>query len=1265
MHTIAARWLSAILVTLLVSPSQSSHGGQLRIGVACTDCLVTWSLFTSSVYNAVVTEVKAQNATSLFAVETLLMDTFTTAEALAEALRNFTHIVASSTLVPNIFVAAETLVQNITITVMDPIEVPSSLTNRTQVIALRDDQVGFLAGVVAGAQSVSGNVAYVGGPRSAAINNMRAGFFSGVLSVCPACSILVTNLGAFSKLSINSTAVVAALRAKGPDVVWTAGGSGGSQVLTQLALAGVEVIGVDADEFTTTLGAYTNTTVATQLLTSSMKLAGEAARVAVRGLIADHDNYVLQNRIIGAQDNAVQLAPCHTSCSRWSGRANDSALMVQRGLQSGRQSTGVNIDTGNIITADRRQTSISVSRVAVSAAQQVELRPGYAQVVSCWGLMVVFDGQWDRLATYDDALMTIVSFLGVTPPSLAPPLGGGHSLVSLTLDNSTSLEAVILVGGYQRGVMSNKSFSLISTCQTPGTCTDYAVWHSVTNTVLAPTIVVPDMAYHAASSRPRTNIFYVAGGLTTNGAALQDIWRVQCRVDNITTYRVLCTWSVLVTTTATFPALYNFSFAVWLGDPSASPAAETSSDVFVLAGGDSGLLAWCSPFTLKPLWVLETAELAPLGIAMPRRPCIYRHDALAVVLLGAGTSGQSIFLRADVTLPASARISVGVRDGLTPSVLATLTQGQLSCDVLQASSEVVATTVAFAGWDTALYHATFRQVLLVDVNSTSSTSGMVAYSMPVLACDAKRHLVRSSSLEQCIICETSITEDDVCSPATLETNDGGSNGLEVGSIIGIVIGVAVAFLAGVLLGCIALGVGVNFRQLRTVPAPLQFPLAFVFVALANTSKSWQREPRAAAHRVKMIRRLVAAAAAKHSCYEVRVVGDSCLLVASNAKSALHFSLALLELRRKGPPACVDNDTADRSMWDRWRPRGDAWPDEVPVRLVVHYGSRVEIRASHGGAFDYYGPDVDEAIAARWCVDGALREVALSAPALEALHTAGVDLERVNGFALTESIGSSSYKILRSVDGGLRKQPSTTDIVVPSTSFGIGPTASLDDVKVDLPDFTMEDDGDAGAGMLEYDGRTSGDRQGATVSGVNGAHSSSRANHVPVDPLHVLNAIETQQLTQIVSWALEAASAPLPEQQRAKFLKRLCHQNIVPYDLIPASTTSKGAGSASPLPSHGKREVPGPTPQGKGVSVTSMSSSTATTTGGALNRVAASLLRQMDTLELRSILTHLSSHADDRNTGDATDEWEASQRPQNRSTGSKGTPLQRAAGREEW
>jgi class 3 adenylate cyclase len=1240
MHAVSV--LCGLLLSLLVLPGPSHGGSPRRIGVACTDCQVTWSLFTSSIYYAVEAEIAAQNATSNFTIETVSMDTLATIDALAAALRPLFHIVVSASLSPNVFLAAQQLVPNITITVMDPTDVPANIANRTQVIALRDDQVGFLAGVVAGAQSVIGSVAYVGGPRGSAINNMRAGFFSGVTSVCPSCAILVTNLAAFSKLSINDTAIVAALRAQGPDVVWTAGGSGGSQVLTRLALSGVAVIGVDADEYTTTLAAYANTTAATFLLTSSMKLSGTAAAVAVRGLIADPTSYVLQNRIIGASDNVVALAPCHASCSRWSGRASDSASLTQAGLQSGRQSTGVNIDTG-AITTDRRETSVSVLRPPISAAQQVTLKGGYVQVVSCWGQLLVFDGRWDKLATYDDALMTIVPILIVDPPSLAPVLSGGYTLVTITVNNATGQEAVILTGGTQDGAVTNGSFALMSPCSAAGTCTDRAAWRRVNS--IANNISVPPMEYHAASSRPGTSTFYAAGGRMANLTVLRSVWRVQCA---LATTQVQCFWSMLSTRLPS--ALFNFTFAVWMGNPS-MPWVEDPSDVFVVAG--SAVLAWSTPFDVLTDWESEYAQLFTLGLSPRQRPCLYRHDSRVIVFLGLGGSGQSMYLRPDKTLASAARLTVGTRDGIIPSALATLTRSTVSCDVLDPAADVTPTSVAFSGWDTSLYHAAHRQVFMIDMSGATSTAGLLGYSMPVISCDTRRDLVRSHTLEQCVICETRIVEG-VCTPTNIDNEGGSGNSLSVGSIVGIVAGVAVAFTLGLLVGCVALGVGLPLRHLRTVQPPLQFPLAFVFVALVNTSKAWQREPGVAANRVKHFRRAVNAVAAKHNCYEVRTLGDSCLLVASKPQDALQLSLALMALRRASSDMYNAADKGAgmlRRAWHRMLPQGDTWPEDLPVRIVVHYGSRVEIRASHNGAYDYYGPDVDETIAARWCVDGALPEVALSGAVQAALESAKVDLEKQEGVELSEIVGSSSYKILRCVHGGaLRKLPSATEINAgEKASMSVVPTASLDDIKVDLPDFTMEDDADMGGpGMSMVCEGKSGDRAGGTPRG---------GSQVPVDSMHVLNAIEAQQLTQIVSWALEAAAAPLTQQQRSKFLKRLCHQNIVTYDAAPLpSTKTHVVGGDRSTPSQAK------------LSGTSLSSSTATaTTGGALHKVAASLLRQMDTLELRTILTHLSAQSDEgRFAGELTEEWEksAAQRPPHKSPGIKAAPIQRASSNRE-
>ena len=169
----------------------------------------------------------------------------------------------------------------------------------------RQDQAGFLAGMVAGLATESQIVTVIGDPNSIEGRNYRNGFSHGVLYTCPECRLLnidVANLDDGTEAS----ATVSTYFFVGCDVFFAAAGNAGDQALAAAAEAGAGVIGAGEDVYLTRFGGG-SALGAEHVLTSIYFDPGAAVYHA---LSAFHAGQPLSGaQTFTAANNAIVLAP--------------------------------------------------------------------------------------------------------------------------------------------------------------------------------------------------------------------------------------------------------------------------------------------------------------------------------------------------------------------------------------------------------------------------------------------------------------------------------------------------------------------------------------------------------------------------------------------------------------------------------------------------------------------------------------------------------------------------------------------------------------------------------------------------------------------------------------------------------------------------------------------------------------------------------------------------------------------------------------------
>lgn len=210
-------------------------------------------------------------------------------------------------------------------------------------LAFREDQIGFLAGVLAGMLSESQTVGVVAGPESPSVKKYRSGYKNGVTYVCPGCNVIGVYIDSLTDPARGKTAALSQI-AEGADVVFGAGGPTGSGAILGAAQDGVWVIGVAQDEYVTNFagGAADG---ADKLVSSAIKRADNAVYSAVKETVGGR--FRSGTAVFGAAEDGVGLAAFHDAESSVSADVQARLAEVLRMMASGELETGVDPFSGD------------------------------------------------------------------------------------------------------------------------------------------------------------------------------------------------------------------------------------------------------------------------------------------------------------------------------------------------------------------------------------------------------------------------------------------------------------------------------------------------------------------------------------------------------------------------------------------------------------------------------------------------------------------------------------------------------------------------------------------------------------------------------------------------------------------------------------------------------------------------------------------------------------------------------------------------------
>jgi basic membrane lipoprotein Med (substrate-binding protein (PBP1-ABC) superfamily) len=209
-------------------------------------------------------------------------------------------------------------------------------------LAFREDQMGFLAGALAGLTSESQTVGVVAGVDTPATRRLRSGYESGVRHVCAECTVLAIALDSSTDPARGRTAALSQT-AEGADVIFGVGGTTGSGAVLGATQQEVWAIGVDQDEYYTTFETGT-VDGSDRLLSSAVKRADNAIYSVIKDSVLGVPNPGA--RLFDASLAGVDLAPFHEAESAVSDEIKGQLAEVLRMLASGELDTGVDPLTG-------------------------------------------------------------------------------------------------------------------------------------------------------------------------------------------------------------------------------------------------------------------------------------------------------------------------------------------------------------------------------------------------------------------------------------------------------------------------------------------------------------------------------------------------------------------------------------------------------------------------------------------------------------------------------------------------------------------------------------------------------------------------------------------------------------------------------------------------------------------------------------------------------------------------------------------------------
>ncbi len=208
--------------------------------------------------------------------------------------------------------------------------------DNTMGLLFAEDQSGFVAGALAAMMSETGVIGIVCGMEIPPVIKFRKGYENGARYIDPGLKVLGVYIDSFVAPD-RGKAAAEAMIADGADVIFGAGGPTGSGGIVAAMEKGVYGIGVDQDEYYTTMGGGP----APNLLTSAMKRVDNAVYSAIKAFA--EDTFKGGHYMNNASNEGIGYAPFHDAADRVSKDVKARLDETLEKLADGSLETGVKL----------------------------------------------------------------------------------------------------------------------------------------------------------------------------------------------------------------------------------------------------------------------------------------------------------------------------------------------------------------------------------------------------------------------------------------------------------------------------------------------------------------------------------------------------------------------------------------------------------------------------------------------------------------------------------------------------------------------------------------------------------------------------------------------------------------------------------------------------------------------------------------------------------------------------------------------------------
>ena len=198
-------------------------------------------------------------------------------------------------------------------------------------LAFASEQVGYLAGTLAGLMTASDVVGGVGGMQIPPVQAFLEPYRYGAGCANPGVRVIITYTGTFTDPDLGAQ-VAQAQMAQGADVIFGAGGPTGSGGILTAAQSGAWGIGVDIDEYYTTFGGG-SVPGSDKLLTSAIKRIDNAVYDTIDDAVAGI--FTPGTVVYDLSVDGVDLAPFHEADPSIPQVVKDAVEAVRQGILSG------------------------------------------------------------------------------------------------------------------------------------------------------------------------------------------------------------------------------------------------------------------------------------------------------------------------------------------------------------------------------------------------------------------------------------------------------------------------------------------------------------------------------------------------------------------------------------------------------------------------------------------------------------------------------------------------------------------------------------------------------------------------------------------------------------------------------------------------------------------------------------------------------------------------------------------------------------------